>query len=70
MSNMNYDSIKKTCNSSKVMKTFCKTKDVRNALIAKFMKDSLDTSDFTKDELEFYEKVKPLKRRMYLSKKW
>jgi hypothetical protein len=67
ISNMNYDSIKETCNSSRDMKILCHTKDMRNLLISKFMKDSLNTRNFTEDELNFYEKVKPLKRRMCLS---
>lgn len=66
--NMNYNSIKKTCNSSKQLQILCKTSDVKNVLISKFMKDSLNTSNFTKEELEFYEKVKPLKRRMSITR--
>lgn len=68
INNMNYNSIKRTCNTSNSMKKLCQTKDVKDILINKFMKDSLDTSKFTKDQLEFYEKVKPLKRRMCLSR--
>lgn len=52
ISDMNYESIIKTCNSSKIMKNLCQTKDTRNALISKFMKDSLNTSNFT----EFFHK--------------
>ena len=65
--NMNYNSIIKTCNSSKDMKKLCQTKDMRNVLVSKFMRDSLDTSTFTDDELNFYDKVKPLKTRMCLT---
>jgi len=65
--NMNYNSIKKTCNSSLDMKILCNTKDMRNILVSKFMTDSLNTSTFTDDELDFYDKVKPLKRRMCLT---
>jgi hypothetical protein len=67
--NMNYNSIKKTCNSSLDMKILCHTKDMRNILVSKFMRDSLNTSSFTDDELDFYDKVKPLKTRMCLTNK-
>jgi len=65
--NMNYNSIKKTCNSSLDMKILCHTKDMRNILVSKFIRDSLNTSSFTDDELNFYDKVEPLKKRMCLT---
>jgi len=65
--NTDYSNIRNLCNTSKYIRFLCHSKNTKNMLISKFMKDSLDTYDFTEDELKLYEKVQPLKRKMCLT---
>lgn len=66
---LDYNTIKKLCLMNMYIKNLCNTNHVRKLLVAKFSQDSLNTSNFTRDELIFYEKIKSLKnKRMFLRK--
>ena len=61
--NMDVDSIQNTCYASVDIHQLCQTKMVKNVIISK-LQDSMNLSQFTLNQLFFYNKVIPLKRKI------
>lgn len=67
--NSNLDSIEKFCKVNKYTENFCKTQEFKDIIISKIPHDTLDISKLTINELYFYAKVLPLKRKISIGER-
>lgn len=66
MKNSDINTIENLCSASININNFCQTLDVKNLVISKIAKDSLDIDYFSLKELFLYSKVVPLKKKMHI----